>query len=67
MEPNILTPQMSWKASVMASLRASTSPIIGAGGIGGNKGATGGATGGSSSLAIPAEIQPFDHVPRILW
>ena len=61
----MLTPQMSWKASVMASLRASTSPIIGAGSGGGNKGATGGATGGSSSL--PGSVGPGNLSGGGLW
>ena len=49
----------------MASLRASTSPIIGAHGRGGNKGATGGATGGSSSL--PGSVGPGNLLGGGLW
>ena len=56
---------MSWKASVVASLRASTSPIIGAGGGGSNKGATGGATGGSSCL--PGSVGPCNLSGGGLW
>lgn len=50
----------------MASLRASTSPIIGAGGGGGgNKAATGGVTGGLSSL--PGSVGPVNLSRGQLW